>query len=206
MLPDEEKAFKALQDYYEWLLSIDQQRITENWLPLSPRNVKPSKLVIDDVAQLVDTHSDTVARGTVEKAVRLGRAVVQKEGASGPLEYSPQYLLEIIERFPGTEAQRYAKEEMDKIVRRLGDEYVGVLSSVEEHQEVSEQAETLADTPISKTEAEYGIRPPLAVTGDNPGQEASSSRRAILAGILALTIVALVAAKRFRQMGSAKSL
>ena len=114
MLPNLNEAFDALKDYYEWLLSINEQKIIDNWLPLRPGNLKPSELALKDIIETVYVHSDTIAHGMVERAVTLGRIAINHEG-SHELEFDPRYLLEIIERFPGTDAQKLAEKEIAKL-------------------------------------------------------------------------------------------
>ncbi|MHC4322893.1 MAG: hypothetical protein ACYSUX_01325, partial [Planctomycetota bacterium] len=123
VLPDPYEAFNAQKEYYEWVLSINKQKIIDNWLPLRPGNVKPSEFAVDHLLGIVDILKESEARNIAERAFTLGRIAMQREGGDG-LQFDPRYLLEIIEKFPGTKASEYAKKHVDTLPDKVIDEHL----------------------------------------------------------------------------------
>ncbi len=210
MLPDPEKGFRALEDHYQWLLSLDEQKITDHWLPLSPGNTKPSKAVVDSLVQFVGTHSDTVAYNMVDIAVNLGRAKMRKPGPKGqPQEYDSGYLLEIIERFPGTRAQEYARREIGTLMSIVADEQVTQMAHPDNESDVHEEnaitaqeATTVNEPPLVQNRTEGETPSPLASTaaGSDNRRETSLAPYVIVSGTLVLCVGVFAWAKGFQRI------
>jgi tetratricopeptide (TPR) repeat protein len=199
MLPDREKGFYALEDYYQWLLSLDEQKITKNWLPLRPGDNRPGKPAVDGLLQFLDDYDDTMAHNLVDLAVNLGRAKTRKPSPDKEHlpEYDPCYLLEIIRRFPGTKAQEYANKEVAKLNFIIVEEHVELVSPVARGTEsASRKMERLPAPSPSQEKTEEAIPTPLAVTANaNSAREGSFVPYLLAGGVLALTVVAFLAVK-----------
>lgn len=90
---------KARLDVYEWLLPIDEEKIEKNWLPLYPGNNSPTPLQKKKSVGLWKG----LLSSTVPTNIMAGiRALPESEGR--------QYLLEISERFAGTELDKVARQ------------------------------------------------------------------------------------------------
>jgi hypothetical protein len=203
-LADQQENFRAKEDYYKWLLSIDAKEITDHWLPVRPGDDKPSKRVVDDLLDLLDTQTKTVASNMIAMAVGLGRVNVVEPGPKGrPQRYDPSYLLDIIQKFPGTRAQELATTELAQLTGIIADGHLEQMSSAAKGNAAApKEIEILNDTSVPKEEAKKDeIQTPLASTANsNREREGSSALYLILGGILALAIVTLVAVKRFKGM------
>ncbi|MHC4553261.1 MAG: hypothetical protein ACYSUT_10945, partial [Planctomycetota bacterium] len=101
-----EEMFQRRMDYYQWLCSIDEQKITES-------NPSASKTSLDSFEKLIASQRETVASNLVQNAVDIGRITAQRNDRYGEIE--PDYLLELIERFPGTDIAQKAKEKNDNL-------------------------------------------------------------------------------------------
>jgi tetratricopeptide (TPR) repeat protein len=198
VLPDPDEAFNALKDYYEWVLSINKQKTIDNWLPLRPGNLKPSESAVDHLLGVVDMLKESEGHNLAERAFTLGRIAMQRAGGEG-LEFDPRYLLDIIEKFPGTKASEYAKKYVDTLPNKVIDEHLEELPSVtEENEIILEETEILNDSSVSEKKAEDEIKTPIASTNNNLASEKSFIPYMILGGILFLSIIILFAAKGFK--------
>lgn len=210
MLPNPEEGFRALEDYYQWLLSLDEQKITDHWLPRRPGDSRPGKAAVDGLLRFVDPYGDVVAYNMVDMAVRLGRAkMARPTPTKRPQEYDPSYLLDILERFPGTRAHEYAKQEIDKLMSIITDELEAHILDVEEEDEVVEEEnkgtaperETLAKASPASNKAENEIPTAMAGTADSDGRGGNSLAFFVMvSGILALALAVLVGGKGLQWM------
>ncbi len=101
-----EEQFHGRMDYYQWLCSIDEKKIIES----NPSVSEPS---VDSMKELIAAQQETVAFGLVQNAVDLGRIAAQRDDRFGEIE--SEYLLELIKGFPGTDAAKEAKKQVDKL-------------------------------------------------------------------------------------------
>jgi tetratricopeptide (TPR) repeat protein len=202
-LPDRENEFHALGDYYRWLLSIDEQKIINNWLPLRPGNDRPSQHAVDDLLETARIHAGGMASNLVDLAVNLGRAKWQKPSPvkGQPTEYDPCYLLEIIEKFPGTKAQELAKMEVAKLNLIIAGEHLKQVPSAEKEKPVAaKETRVLPAASLPQEKPEEAIPTPLASTPPaNSARGNSPVPYLIAAGILAVAIMALVVVKGLRK-------
>ena len=101
-----EESFYALMDYYEWLASIDEEKVKENWLPLWPGS--PNAVLSDKAAKNMTNfcqgHKETMAINLVLDAVDFGR--------NGNI----QYLLELMDKFPEGTAKEYLAKRLSEII------------------------------------------------------------------------------------------
>jgi hypothetical protein len=202
-LPDIYEAFNAQKDYYEWLVSINKQKIIDNWLPLRPGNVKPSESAVDNLLYVVDSVKETEAYGIADRALTLGRIDMQREGGVG-MEFDPVYLIDIIKRFPGTKASEYAKKYVHTLKDKIINEQLEELISATEGTEIiPEETEIINDSSVSEEKAEDEIKTPIAsTTNNNLASEKSFISYMILCGILFISIIILFAAKGFKRSSS----
>jgi hypothetical protein len=132
-------------------------------------------------------------------AVNLGRAKWQKSSpAKGrAAEYDSCYLLEIIQRFPGTKAQEYANKEMAKLNLIIAGEHVELVSPVGRGRESAPRKMERPPAPLPPPEKMEEATPvPLASTaGASTDRESSFAPYLAVGVILAVAIVALVAVK-----------
>ena len=93
---------KARMDVYEWLRTIDAQKIRRLWLPLSPTDEAPSDLVMCATTDLVEhLHS------TLETNILTGIMALPEEEAK-------EYLAEISRRFGGSELDKLARKKVQE--------------------------------------------------------------------------------------------
>ena len=117
-----EDEFHRRMDYYEWICSVDEQKTIES-------NLSVSKTYLDSMKKFVASQEEVVAYNVVDNAVNLGRMAVRLEG--GTDEFDPTYLLELIKRFPNTDAARKAKKYVNKLPDKIIDESLRYLASVD---------------------------------------------------------------------------
>jgi hypothetical protein len=199
MLPDPEERFCALEDYYQWMLSLDEQEVTDHWLPLTPGEDKPDKATVDYFLKIVSTFDDTTAYNLVDLAVNLGRGKMRRPSPDKKHlpEYDPCYLREIIQRFPGTRAEEYANREMAKLKRIIAGEQVELFSPMGRRPESAPPRMERPPVPLPPPEKMEEATPvPLASTaGASTDRESSFAPYLAVGVILAVAIVALVAVK-----------
>ena len=196
MLPDLEKGFFAKLEYYDWLLSADEKKISDNWLPSKPGNLKPSESAVKSILDTINSLRITSAHNLVDKAVTLGRIAVQRD-YNYDLEYDPKYLLQIVERFPGTKADELAKNAIAKLSDTAAEEYLKELPSSDK-QVPAEQAESeiVEETSIPKNEPEDIIHQPFVSTTENNNiQSKHYYLYMVLGGILVLSAITIFAIK-----------
>ena len=203
MLPDMEKGFLAKLDYYEWMLSINEQEIIDNWLPLKPENIKPNKYIVDDIKEVVSVHSDTTAYNIVDRAVTLGIIAIQREYRYDEgLEYDPKYLLQITERFPGTKAEELAKKEISKLPDKAATKYLEELDKPFSNNEVAmelEESEDIDETPVSLNHSQEVIQTPLAsAREDDIVKHNYLYLYIIIGGILILSFITFLTVKKLK--------
>ena len=118
-------------------------------------------------------------------------------------------MLDILERFPGTRAEEYARQEINKLMSIITDEQGAHILDVEEENEVVEEedtvavpeGETLNETSPASNEAENEIPAAMAGTADSDGRGGSPLASFVMAGaILALALAAFVGAKGLQWM------
>jgi tetratricopeptide (TPR) repeat protein len=208
MLPDQEKGFRALEDHYQWLLSLNEQQIVDRWLPLRPGDAKPGPAVVDNLVKFLGTHTDTVAYNLVDIAVNLGRAKMRTPGPKGqPQEYDSSYLLEIIERFPGTRAQEYARQAIGKLMRIVTDKPLTHMLDAQKEDETAAQKTAIDDDASpSKNGTEETIPIPIASAPNSDGAgRGSLAPGVIIIGVLVLTVVIFGGAKGLQRMKQLKT-
>jgi tetratricopeptide (TPR) repeat protein len=91
---------KARMDVYEWVRSINEEKIRELWLPLTPDDDGPTDLLMLSTGNLL-----SAIRSPLKTNIMAGIK-------SLPPQEAEQYLLEIIERFPGSELDTLAREKL----------------------------------------------------------------------------------------------
>lgn len=208
MLPDRKESFRAQQDYYQWLLSLDEQKITDHWLPLQPGDSRPDKAAVEGLLKFIDKYSsDVVAYNLVDMAVNMGRTKMPRPSPTKqPQEYDPSYLLEIVERFPGTRAQERAKQELNELVRIVADEHVARIFGVEEDEMAVPEGEALNQPSPAGNKAENEMPTAIAGITDSDGRRRSSLAPLVLgSGILTLALAVFVGAKGLQWMKKPRS-
>lgn len=93
-----ESRIRARMDVYEWLSGIDAEKIRRLWLPLTPDNNSPTKLQLQMLRELPGS-----IKGTVGRNIIVGIKYLLRDKAQS-------YLLEISERFAGTELDKVARQ------------------------------------------------------------------------------------------------
>jgi hypothetical protein len=87
-------------NFYEWLRPVDEQKLRKLWLPLTPGGDGPS---------------DTIIRGTMDLRESLESNL--ETNIIGGIKHLPdaeaeQYLLDIVQRFAGSELDKLAREKL----------------------------------------------------------------------------------------------
>jgi hypothetical protein len=147
----DEQRFASYMDYYQWLLSIDEKKLKENWLPTRPaREVTPPRQE-DEMhrkrrERFEQSGAKSPARPRASGAGFLGDIKEQAEvtaynlvhNAKGRMGIDPQthqwsqgraiqHLIMLVERFPGTSVAERAKAELARLASDVADEALSVL-------------------------------------------------------------------------------
>lgn len=89
---------KARMEVYEWLKSIDEEKINQLWLPLTPGEQRPNSLVMAQTKHLVAELPSVLETNIMGGIKHLPEAEAQ------------QYLLEIVDRFAGRDLEKLAQK------------------------------------------------------------------------------------------------
>lgn len=89
---------RADMDVYEWLRSIDEEKMNKLWLPLTPDDEGPSELIIRSTKNLQKSLYSTLETNII--------AVIKHI----PDSATESHLLEIVQRFAGTELDKLARK------------------------------------------------------------------------------------------------
>jgi len=87
-------------DVYEWLNSIDEEKMRKLWLPLTPGGEGPSDLIIRSTKNLQEGLQTSLETNIIGEIKHLRDAEAE------------EFLLEIAERFAGSELDRLAREKL----------------------------------------------------------------------------------------------
>ncbi|HUT31186.1 MAG TPA: hypothetical protein VMX13_15430 [Sedimentisphaerales bacterium] len=121
-LPKAEKISRGLE-YYEWLSSLDDEKIRSKWLPNSPGETEIPSLKMRALRNSVPAASRTLAKNTVSRAASMPNADI--------------LLSEIINRFPDKEIAEFARQKLKVRVDKLANEGLDMLAK-DDTQEISD--------------------------------------------------------------------
>jgi tetratricopeptide (TPR) repeat protein len=89
---------RADMEVYEWLRSIDEEKMRKLWLPLTPDDEGPSELIIRSTKNLQESLYNTLESNVIAVIKHLPEAEAQ------------QCLLEIEQRLSGTEMEKLSRK------------------------------------------------------------------------------------------------
>jgi len=95
---EREKRLVARMDNYALFLSLDQDRIVSNWLPLYPDNIEPTAIQRKKMASLLKSLRGSTETNMISDAMSMPDRQV--------------WLERIVKRFPGTEAAELAQAKL----------------------------------------------------------------------------------------------
>jgi tetratricopeptide (TPR) repeat protein len=119
-LPKAEKLSRALK-YYEWLSSLDDEKIRSKWLPSAPGETQISSSRMRALRNSVTAAGRTLAKNTVSRAASMPNADI--------------LLAEIINRFPDRQIAEFARQKLNTRVDKLANETLDMLAK-DEPQEI----------------------------------------------------------------------
>jgi len=135
----DEERFASYMDYYQWLLSIDEKQLKENWLPTRPplphpgiEMVEARRMLVEQLRAkrpprprsageggeggmlgLIKGQAETTAHNLVFEA--RGRMAFDPQTHQTSRGRAVQYLTMLVDRFPDTSAAKRAQAELAKI-------------------------------------------------------------------------------------------
>ncbi len=110
-----EESLRRRLDVYEWLSSLDEEKLQRLWLPLEPGQ----KAILPITLKYLQSYVPNVKRTTAVNAVALAAHMPDRETR----------LAEIIGRFPDTEIAHMARRELKLLLEQVDEETFNDLTS-----------------------------------------------------------------------------